>query len=130
MTLKFNVIPRKNPLNKDAAPKYYASVASDGELTLRQLAKRVSETSSFSEGDLMGILVTILKIIPDALADGKIVRLGDLGSLRVAVRSDGSDDEKKVTVNNIRSANIVFTPGKDLKDAVNTFKFEKGQAPQ
>ncbi len=126
MTLKFNVIPRKNPLKQDAAPKYYASAVSDGELTLKQLAKRVSETSNFSEGDLMGILVTVLKIIPDALADGKIVRLGDLGSLRVSISSEGSDDEKKVTANNIKSASVTFTPGKDLKDAVNTFKFEKG----
>jgi len=125
MALKFNVIPRKNPQQQDAAPKYYASVVSDGELTLKQLAKRVSETSSFSEGDLMGILVTILKIIPDALSDGKIVRLGDLGSLRVAISSDGSDDEKKVTANNIRSTSVTFTPGKDLKDAISSFKFEK-----
>jgi len=126
MALKFNVIPRKNPQHREAAPKYYASVVSDGEFTLKQMAKRVSETSSFSEGDLMGILVTMLKIIPDALADGKIVRLGDLGSLRVTVSSEGSDDEKKVTANNIRSASVTFTPGKDLKDAVSTFKFEKG----
>jgi len=125
MALKFNVIARKNPQQPAAAPKYYASAVSDGELTLKQLAKRVAETSSFSEGDLMGILVTILKIIPDSLSDGKIVRLGDLGSLRVAISSDGSDDEKKVTANNIRSASITFTPGKDLKDAINTFKFEK-----
>jgi len=125
MALKFNVIPRKNPQQKDAAPKYYASVVSDGELTLKQLAKRVAETSSFSEGDLMGILVTILKIIPDALSDGKIVRLGDLGSLRVAISSDGSDEEKKVTANNIRSTSVTFAPGKDLKDAIGSFKFEK-----
>jgi predicted histone-like DNA-binding protein len=125
MSLRFNVIPRKNPLQQDAAPKYYASVVSDGELTLKQLAKRVAEASSFSEGDLMGILVTILKIIPDALSDGKIVRLGDLGSLRVAISSEGSDDVKKVTANNIRSVNVTFTPGTDLKNAISNFKFEK-----
>lgn len=125
MPVKFNVIAKKNPQQQDSAPKYYASAVSEGELTLKQLAKRVSESSSFSEGDLMGILVTILKIIPDALSDGKIVRLGDLGSLRVSISSDGSDDEKKVTANNIRSAGVTFTPGKDLKDAINSFKFEK-----
>ncbi len=85
----------------------------------------MSETSNFSEGDLMGILVTILKIIPDALSNGKIVRMGDLGSLRVAISSEGSEEEKKLTANNIRSTSVTFTPGKDLKYAISNFKIEK-----
>ncbi|NVO12285.1 MAG: HU family DNA-binding protein [Bacteroidales bacterium] len=125
MPVKFNVVAKKNPIKKDLPPKHYATAISNGELTLKQLAKRVSESSSFSEGDLMGILVTILKIIPDALADGKIVRLGDLGSFRVSISSNGSESERKVSANNIRLAKVTFTPGRDLKDAINNFRFEK-----
>lgn len=125
MSVKFNVIAKKNALRPNDPIKYYPSVVSNGDFTLKQLAKRVAESSSFSESDILGLLPAILKAIPDALADGKIIRLGDLGSLRVTVKSEGNEDEKKVTSNNIKSVGVIFSPGKDLKTAISTITFEK-----
>jgi predicted histone-like DNA-binding protein len=68
---------------------------------------------------------TILKIIPQELANGKIVRLGDLGSLRITVKSEGSDKEDKVTSANINSVSVIFIPGKDLKKAIKDIEFVK-----
>lgn len=125
MPVQFKSTSKKNPLQPDSSPKFYPTVVSTGEFTLKQLAKRVADMSSFSEGDLMGLLPTILKVIPDALADGKIVRLGDLGSLRITIKSEGSEEEKKVSSSNIKSTGIIFTPGRDLKNAVSNISFEK-----
>lgn len=125
MSVKIKSVMKRNPLKPAAAPKYYPSVISDGELSIKQLARRVAEMSSFSEGDVLGLLPTILQAIPEALADGKIVRLGDLGSLRITIKAEGIEDEKKVSVNQIKSTGVIFTPGKDLKTAISTVKFEK-----
>jgi predicted histone-like DNA-binding protein len=125
MSVKFNVVPKRNPQKPEDAPKYYPSIVSSGDFTLKQLAKRVAESSSFSESDILGLLPAILKAIPDALCDGKIVRLGDIGSLRITAKAEGSDDAKKVTSGNIKSTGIIFTPGKDLKASVGNITFEK-----
>lgn len=55
----------------------------------------------------------------------KIVCLGDLGSLRIAIKSEGSDDEKKVFTADMKSVGVIFTLGKDLKDVTANIKFEK-----
>jgi predicted histone-like DNA-binding protein len=126
MPVQFKTVSKRNPLKQDSKPKFYPAVVTSGEFTLKQLAKRVADMSSFSESDIQGLLPAILKAIPDALADGKIVRLGDLGSLRITVKSEGSDDEKKVSSANIKSTGIIFSPGKDLKAAISNITFEKG----
>lgn len=125
MSVKIKSVMKRNPLQPGSKPKYYPSVVSNGEYTIKQLAKRVAEMSSFAEGDVLGILQTILQAIPEALSDGKIVRLGDLGSLRISIKAEGIEDEKKVTINQIKSTSVIFSPGKDLKAAVSRVQFEK-----
>jgi nucleoid DNA-binding protein len=61
----------------------------------------------------------------NALADGQAVRLGELGSLRVNISSEGKATEKEVTAAAIRGAKVVFSPGADLKTMLATLKYEK-----
>ena len=42
MAVKFNVIQRPNPLKPTEPKKSYAIVQSNGEITLKQLSKRIS----------------------------------------------------------------------------------------
>lgn len=60
-----------------------------------------------------------------SLADGQVVRLGELGSLRVSIGSEGKETEKEVTAASIKSAKVVFTPGKSIKDMLSTLTYEK-----
>ena len=48
MTVKYNVVERGNPANREAPKKYYPSIASTGRKTLRQLAGRITEISTVS----------------------------------------------------------------------------------
>ena len=40
MPIKYNVLERKNLLDKIAAPKFYASAKADGEIFLKVLVKK------------------------------------------------------------------------------------------
>ena len=60
-----------------------------------------------------------------SLADGQAVRLGELGSLRVNISSEGKAEEKEVTAATIRGAKVVFTPGSALRDMLATLSYEK-----
>ena len=50
MSIKFNVIAKKNPRDLTAEPKWYANAIGDGETTLQDLAEYASETSTVSKG--------------------------------------------------------------------------------
>lgn len=126
MAIKFSVIQRGQPgVVGGGDKKYYASSQSSGELTLAGLTKRIEKMSTVSGADIRAVVYAMVDVMKDSLSEGQIVRLGELGSLRVSIGSDGKDTEKEVTSSCISSARVIFTPGKDIKDMLLTLTYEK-----
>lgn len=126
MTVKFNVVERGNPANREAPKKFYPSVASSGRKTLRQIAGRISEISTVSSTDTMAVLEALLTVIPQELAAGNIVELGDFGNFWLKANSEGSDTAEAVRAGNITNLLPRFNPGKEFKKVLATVDFEKG----
>lgn len=126
MTVKYNVVQRGNPSNREAPKKFYPSVASTGRKTLRQMAGRISEISTVSSTDTMAVLEALLKTIPQELADGNIVELGDFGNFWLKANSDGVDTAEEVRATQITTLLPRFNPGKEFKKALATVEYEKG----
>jgi predicted histone-like DNA-binding protein len=78
MPIIFNVVQRGNPAKPDAPKKYYPSIQSNGRMSLRELAELAADRSTLSTADIMAAVESFLYIIPEALAEGKVVELGDL----------------------------------------------------
>ena len=57
--------------------------------------------------------------------DGKIVWLGDFGSFRMTLSSGGADTEANFNKDLIRSANLNFRPGKQIRNDLKTADFQK-----
>ena len=73
MALNYSVSLRPNPLDKDAAPKAYATSQINGELTLKQLSKRVSSQTTVSRADVVAVLTATVDNLLEALTEGKQV---------------------------------------------------------
>lgn len=126
MTVKYNVIERKNPLKPTEAPKFYASAKADGEVSFKALAKEIAGAgSTVSDTDVLAVLNDLTKALVKYLAEGKIVRFGDFGSFQVSVSSNGAETAEKFTASNITGNKIQFRPGVDLKAMLATVKYEK-----
>jgi len=125
MPTKYNVISRRNPLDPQAPHKFYPSVVSGGRITLRQLARQISEISTVSTVDTMAVLEALLTIIPREIANGNIVELGDFGSFRLRIQADGSLTAETVNATNITNIKPLFSPGKEFKKALNNAEFQK-----
>ena len=96
MALNYSVSLRPNPLDKDAAPKAYATSQINGELTLKQLSKRVSSQTTVSRADVVAVLTATVDNLLEALTEGKQVDFGELGKFRLQIASIGTE---KLTVN-------------------------------
>ena len=96
-----------------------------GEKNLEQLTKSIEKISTVSGADIRAVLYALVDVITEDLSNSQIVRLGDLGSLRLNVSSDGKTTDKEVNAAAIRNTKLVFTPGKKLKEMQQTLKFEK-----
>ena len=61
----------------------------------------------------------------DSFKKGEIVRLGNIGSFYVTLRSNGVLVQKDVKEGLIKGARVRFRPGKEIKDALKTPDFSK-----
>src|SRR5262245_39331190 len=128
MSVKFNVSTRKNPRDLTAQPKYYATIKSSGRTDTNAIAKSINSMSTVSSVDTAAVLEAFLTVVPEKLAEGNIVELGDFGSFRVSLSSDGADLAENVTSRNITDVRVIFSPGKRFKQMLDTVEFEKVSA--
>ena len=128
MPVKYVLVERGNPSNRTAPKKFYAQLKSTGEVTTRQLIKEISARSTVSGADTMAVIESLLEIVPEKLAQGYIVRLGDFGSFGASVTSEGADTAANFTASHIERYTIRFRPGKELNKAVAAIDYHKDES--
>lgn len=126
MAILFKPILRPEPgVAGGGNPKYYASVHREQPVDIRKFVLDVTRASTLNRADVHAAIQAFLELIPNYLADGKIVRLGDLGSFYSNISSVGEESEEAVTSNSIRKAYVRFRPGAEMNELVSNFKFQK-----
>ncbi|AZZ59322.1 HU family DNA-binding protein [Riemerella anatipestifer] len=126
MSIKYKTIQKAQPgVAGGGDKKFYASPVYQGEKTLEGLTKDIEKISTVSGADIRAVLYALVDVMQNSLSDGQIVRLGELGSMRVSLSSEGKAKEEEVTSAAVKSAKVLFTPGSDLKKMLQTLKFEK-----
>lgn len=123
MSIQLKILKRTHPRNVEES-NYYAAAVARGEINLEQLAKLASMQSTVTPSDCYAVLMALEHNVIEALQDGKIVRLGGLGSYKIGVNSEGLKDPKKVTRFSVKKAHILFNPGKGLKDMLKNLDFK------
>jgi len=61
------------------------------------------------------------------LSEGRIIRLGELGSMRITLSSEGKDTVAEVTAAAVKKAGVIFTLGAKLQSMLKSAKFVKAQ---
>ena len=125
MSVKYNIVERGKPTNREAPKKFYASIQSSGRLSLRQLAAIAADRSTLTEADFIAAVESFLAIIPRELAKGNIVELGDFGTFWLRTTSEGAETSEGVRADQITGVLPRFNPGKEFKQVLNQIKFNK-----
>jgi len=125
MSIKFNIVKRGKPGRPDAPKKYYPSIQSTGRVTMRRLAKEASDMSTLSTADMMAAIEACLTLIPEHLARGHVVELGEFGNFWLRFRAAGAASPAEVRGEQITRLIPRFMPGKEFKRVLGLAKFEK-----
>lgn len=125
MSVKYNIVARKNPRDFAVPAKYCPSVVSSGKVTIQQLAEKIAGISTVSSINVAAVLEAFVQLVPRELTAGNLVRLGELGSFWLRVQSDGSITSEEVSANNISKILPRFMPSKRFKKILNNTDFKK-----
>lgn len=126
MPVIFKVIKRGKPgVVGGGVKKNYAVPVTMGELTLVDLTNSIEKRCTVTGADIRAVVYALVDVAIENLTQGHIVRLGDLGSLRITLSSEGMDLEDQVTSDTIKKAGVIFTPGSRIKEMFLTMKYHK-----
>jgi predicted histone-like DNA-binding protein len=125
MSIKYQVLPRKNPQDVTAPDKFYTTAIGDSNVDLENLAKKISYQCTVSEADCYAVLISLERNIPTELEEGKIVKSGRLGNFQVGLNSYGKVTAAEITTSAITKSQVLFRPDKRLKNLLNTVTYSK-----
>ena len=125
MPINYVLVERGDPRDSSVPKKFYAQSRSRGEMTLRELSKRIADISTVSSIDTMAVLEALLQVIPEELTEGNIVRLGDFGSFFTSTQSSGAETEENFDDSLIKKTAIRFRPGIQVNNVLKNVKYKK-----
>ena len=122
MAITYAVKKTKNPKYPEI-PYFHAQAVKTGELTMEKLAKRINNSTTVTQADCRAVLISMQEHIIEALTEGQVVVLDDLGRFQVTLQGKCYNAERMATEDfspsaMIKSHKIVFRPDVALKKAV------------
>ena len=124
-TVNYTVVPKINPRDRESEPKFYGNVKSSGDINIREMAERIQQSCTVTKADVHAVLVALEDVISESLQKGEIVRLMDIGTLRVGISTKGALKEEDFNDSLIKKARIIFRPGSVLQEAIAGMNFTK-----
>ncbi len=116
--IQFRVTDKKLKTAKGEQTFHFARAVYNGVTTMDHLQRQIARISAISEGDVRSILLTLSQLITDELTAGRIVELGDLGRMKVGLRSRSAESKDKFRVQDIKKVRVIFTPGQLIKQGL------------
>ena len=130
--INFQVVPKKNMLTE--AVLYYGQIKQNGVKGIETIASDIEKQSTVSRADILAVLSSLQEVIIATLQNGQGIKLGDVGSFRPTLKSQGVENKDDFNIQNIRKVNIVFTPSSKMRyqlDKKNPFvQFQRVAVPK
>lgn len=119
MAIPYKKVKRQNPLDFDAAPKFYIQLVTLGQkATLDSIAYDMKETSSLSLGDIKSVLANFVSAMRKALYNGHSVHIPGFGVFSLSAHAEGAESLETCTTKNIRKVKINFRASTDVQPSL------------
>ncbi len=106
-------------------PKYYPIVTKRETIDSREFAELISEGTTFSTADVLGVIETLVQMVPFYLQQGNNIRLDNFGTFSLHVSGVEQENPKKVTKRDITKVRMTFLPSKEIKRKLTSTQFVK-----
>ncbi len=107
--------------------KFYPNSVAVGLYTTEDMARDISEASSFTEADMIGALRGMSDIIITKLKLGYNVKLDGVGIFSLSLTSEGFNSAEECKPSRIKVRKITFKADRKLKKEMIGLKFYKAE---
>ena len=122
--IDYSVFMMKSTFAPDSKPKAYAKLQLRETWDMEKFAKYMAEHyRTYNRGMVKGLLTDVSACLAELLLKGIKVNLGELGTFGTTISCSGAESVEAFKKKDIKSLNVVFTPGGDLKDLVDRAEF-------
>src|SRR5690606_25025404 len=127
MAIKYRLLEKGEPgVVGGGTKKWYASVATDGEVSIDGLVKSIEKFSALSEADMRGLYTAFENVFQEALQSSQLVGREKLRSLCTSRSSEAvSPNADLVARTHIKRTKVSCRPGKRLSDGLNNAGFRR-----
>lgn len=125
MALKYKLVQKGNPAKPEDPKKVYAISVNEKTIDVRRLSDEIAKISTVSPADTAAVIECLIRIIPDHVINGEIVKLGDFGTFAVNLKSEGAESEAAFSHAMISGVKMIFRPGKVIKQALSGVIYQK-----
>ncbi|MDR2425353.1 MAG: HU family DNA-binding protein [Prevotellaceae bacterium] len=122
--MKYKIVEKANPQNRDQK-KWYAIPVNTGKFGIKEFSKEISGRSSLTRGDVENVITNFTDELPTFLKLGMSVKLGNFGTLRLTLSSEGVENKDDFNASNIKGARVIFTPSTELKKELENISYEE-----
>ena len=123
MAITYAVKKIKNPKGIEGTSYFHGQAIKTGELTMEKLARRINNSTTVTQSDCYAVLKSMKDHIVEALTEGQVVVLDDLGRFQVSLQgkcypAETMQSDEFNPASMIKSHRIVFRPEAKLKKEV------------
>ena len=123
--INYSVSPRINPRDKEAAPKFYATAQRVQTISLDDMAKNISHSTTATRADVLAVLTALIDEMTTELAKGNSIILGELGTFRFTLTSKGAVTAENFKVDMIKKASVRYYPSRTIKNIYDNLTFNR-----
>jgi predicted histone-like DNA-binding protein len=131
MPITYAVKKVKNPKGIEGTNYFHGQAIKTGELTMDKLARRINNSTTVTQGDCYAVLKSMKEHIIEALTEGQVVVLDDLGRFQITIQGKCYSQDMMAASDfspsaMIKGHKIVFRPDAALKKEVaRDFKLQR-----
>ena len=123
MSIFLKPVQRRNPLKPEEAMKWYPVQYTTKMVDETEVAELIADETTLNPMEGQMAIRQLRKVVQRLLLDGKSVKLGNWGTFNVTLSTEGAATKDELTARNVKSVNINFQPGDELKAALQKADF-------
>lgn len=123
MSIFLKPVQRRNPQKPEEPMKWYPVQNTVKNVDESEVAELIADETTLNPMEAMMAVRQLRKIVQRLLLDGKSVQLGNWGTFNVTLSTEGATTKDALTARNVKSVNINFQPGSELKAALQKADF-------